>query len=242
MDKHDRPYVCKNPECKSLQGFTYSGGLSRHQREVHGLYGGAKLKLFCNYHACRRHSENPFTRRENLAEHERRVHKPNEGGILISPEREMPDSPVAGQDKQIPLKESQTRLEENQVPLNGTQAPTILRQQTSFRPLNTPLPSASPQRSSEKGKRKRSLPASNESRGTSGKDMNEVGTLRTQIKRLQLENAELKARAADLKRLHEIHQQDLQQETEALRIAEKAAKQEAERMRKDRDELVRARA
>lgn len=77
MDKHDRPYVCKKPECSSLQGFTYSGGLLRHQREVHHLHGGAKLKLFCHVPGCKRSKHTPFTRRENLAEHLRRVHKLN---------------------------------------------------------------------------------------------------------------------------------------------------------------------
>lgn len=75
MDKHDRPYVCKKSECSSLQGFTYSGGLLRHQREVHNLHGGAKLKLFCEVVGCKRSKHTPFTRRENLAEHMRRVHK-----------------------------------------------------------------------------------------------------------------------------------------------------------------------
>lgn len=77
MDKHDRPYVCKKSECSSLQGFTYSGGLLRHQREVHHLHGGAKLKLFCHVVGCKRSKHTPFTRRENLAEHLRRVHKLN---------------------------------------------------------------------------------------------------------------------------------------------------------------------
>ncbi|KAJ5940891.1 hypothetical protein N7516_001059 [Penicillium verrucosum] len=35
MDKHDRPYKCYEPNCDKIQGFTYSGGLLRHQREVH---------------------------------------------------------------------------------------------------------------------------------------------------------------------------------------------------------------
>ncbi|KAJ5480241.1 hypothetical protein N7530_005750 [Penicillium desertorum] len=31
MDKHDRPYKCYEPNCDKIQGFTYSGGLLRHQ-------------------------------------------------------------------------------------------------------------------------------------------------------------------------------------------------------------------
>jgi hypothetical protein len=40
MDKHDRPYKCPADGCEKLPGFTYSGGLLRHQREVHNLHGG----------------------------------------------------------------------------------------------------------------------------------------------------------------------------------------------------------
>lgn len=37
MDKHDRPYKCTMIGCEKIPGFTYSGGLLRHQREVHNL-------------------------------------------------------------------------------------------------------------------------------------------------------------------------------------------------------------
>ena len=40
MDKHDRPYKCNVKGCEKLQGFTYSGGLLRHEREVHKMHGG----------------------------------------------------------------------------------------------------------------------------------------------------------------------------------------------------------
>lgn len=39
MDKHDRPYKCPAEGCEKLPGFTYSGGLLRHEREVHGKHG-----------------------------------------------------------------------------------------------------------------------------------------------------------------------------------------------------------
>jgi hypothetical protein len=39
MDKHDRPYKCPADGCEKLPGFTYSGGLLRHEREVHGKHG-----------------------------------------------------------------------------------------------------------------------------------------------------------------------------------------------------------
>ncbi|KAK5135834.1 hypothetical protein LTR08_004482 [Meristemomyces frigidus] len=74
MDKHDRPYRCNNPDCAKLQGFTYSGGLLRHEREVHGKHGGPKAQLMCPHDDCKRHSGKGFTRKENLNEHIRRVH------------------------------------------------------------------------------------------------------------------------------------------------------------------------
>ncbi|TKA59748.1 hypothetical protein B0A49_12035 [Cryomyces minteri] len=74
MDKHDRPYKCTEQGCEKLQGFTYSGGLLRHEREVHKMHGGAKEPLMCPYSDCKRSSGQGFTRRENLTEHVRRVH------------------------------------------------------------------------------------------------------------------------------------------------------------------------
>jgi hypothetical protein len=74
MDKHDRPYRCEHKECEKLQGFTYSGGLLRHEREVHNKHGGPKSKLVCPHVDCKRHSAKGFTRKENLNEHLRRVH------------------------------------------------------------------------------------------------------------------------------------------------------------------------
>ena len=75
MDKHDRPYKCNDKGCEKLQGFTYSGGLLRHEREVHGMHGSAKNSLFCPSPDCKRSSGDGFTRKENLAEHLRRVHR-----------------------------------------------------------------------------------------------------------------------------------------------------------------------
>ena len=74
MDKHDRPYRCPQPQCAKLQGFTYSGGLLRHEREVHGKHGGPKEQLRCTVPDCKRHAGKGFTRKENLNEHLRRVH------------------------------------------------------------------------------------------------------------------------------------------------------------------------
>ena len=74
MDKHERPYVCNEPECEN-RGFTYSGGLTRHQREVHRQHGGPKASCMCPYPDCKRHVGVGFSRKENLAEHLRRVHR-----------------------------------------------------------------------------------------------------------------------------------------------------------------------
>ncbi len=78
MDKHDRPYRCQREECAKLQGFTYSGGLLRHEREVHNKHGGPKAKLVCPHPECKRHTGKGFTRKENLNEHVRRVHENKE--------------------------------------------------------------------------------------------------------------------------------------------------------------------
>jgi hypothetical protein len=75
MDKHERPYKCTAPGCEKLQGFTYSGGLLRHQREVHKMHGGTKKPLYCPEPNCKRNSGSGFTRKENLSEHIRRVHR-----------------------------------------------------------------------------------------------------------------------------------------------------------------------
>ncbi|KAK8209664.1 hypothetical protein IWZ01DRAFT_542454 [Phyllosticta capitalensis] len=81
MDKHDRPYVCRHKGCEKLQGFTYSGGLLRHEREVHKMHGGTKKALFCPHQDCKRSMGTGFTRKENLAEHIRRVHRHASGDV-----------------------------------------------------------------------------------------------------------------------------------------------------------------
>lgn len=79
MDKHDRPYKCYEPGCDKVQGFTYSGGLSRHQREVH-KNNDAKKPLRCPYVYCNRSTGNGFTREGNLREHLRRRHMHTDTG------------------------------------------------------------------------------------------------------------------------------------------------------------------
>lgn len=75
MDKHDRPYKCTAEGCEKLPGFTYSGGLLRHEREVHAKHGGPKNPLNCPHPTCKRHTGKGFSRQENLNEHLRRCHR-----------------------------------------------------------------------------------------------------------------------------------------------------------------------
>ena len=74
MDKHERPYRCLVEGCENLPGFTYSGGLLRHEREVHGKHGGPKNTVNCPHPNCKRHTGKGFSRQENLNEHMRRCH------------------------------------------------------------------------------------------------------------------------------------------------------------------------
>ncbi|KAF3482558.1 uncharacterized protein GIQ15_05317 [Arthroderma uncinatum] len=83
MDKHDRPYKCNDPDCAKLPGFTYSGGLLRHQREVHRMHTQGK-KLMCPYSDCNRSSGKGFTRQENLKEHIRRLHRSEDLPVEIN--------------------------------------------------------------------------------------------------------------------------------------------------------------
>ncbi|CEJ61906.1 hypothetical protein PMG11_10423 [Penicillium brasilianum] len=80
MDKHDRPYKCYEPDCEKIQGFTYSGGLLRHQREVHKKNNETKKPMMCPYVDCNRSTGKGFTRQENLREHLRRRHMHREEG------------------------------------------------------------------------------------------------------------------------------------------------------------------
>ncbi|KAL2038185.1 hypothetical protein N7G274_009133 [Stereocaulon virgatum] len=88
MDKHNRPYVCEEPGCEKINGFTYSGGLSRHQREVHRQHGGPKASCHCPHKDCKRSTGVGFSRKENLLEHLRRVHR--DAGTEQTEELEIP--------------------------------------------------------------------------------------------------------------------------------------------------------
>jgi len=90
-DRHRRPYVCKNTECSTLRGFTYQGGLLRHQREVHQT---ERELFFCSAPGCKRQTEG-FTRRENMEEHFRRIHKKKQ--LITSSDKTNPEDNIDGQ-------------------------------------------------------------------------------------------------------------------------------------------------
>jgi hypothetical protein len=74
MDTHERIYHCLQPGCSKLKGFTYAGGLTRHEQQTHKMHGGAEF--YCPHAGCSRAEGEgqPFTRKENLADHLRRRH------------------------------------------------------------------------------------------------------------------------------------------------------------------------
>jgi len=93
-DKHNRPYVCEERGCEKILGFTYSGGLLRHQREVHKQHGGPKARCVCPHKDCKRSTGTGFSRRENLVEHLRRVHR---GVEEVGGDQVATPTPTAGQ-------------------------------------------------------------------------------------------------------------------------------------------------
>jgi hypothetical protein len=118
MDKHDRPYKCHEPGCDKVQGFTYSGGLLRHQREVHKKNKSSGRDLYCQYPTCNRSNSQPFTRKENLIEHIRRRHVPEgaPASHALQSGFATPAAPVKPQDsprkrKRIPSSEFEDELQ-----------------------------------------------------------------------------------------------------------------------------------
>jgi len=172
MDKHDRPYRCADPGCAKLQGFTYSGGLLRHEREVHGKHGGPKAQLMCPHEDCKRHSGKGFTRKENLNEHIRRVHENRQhsthGAEL--PKRDTDFDVLAGaqvDDAETPA----SRISEALMDPEDPNSPAV--------------------------KRRRQLPpVANEQNGSEG-----VDELRQQIARLEQESAEKDQRLLAMERM-----------------------------------------
>ena len=80
--------MCQEPGCENLPGFTWPGGLPRHMREVHGQKAG-KAKWPCPFETCNRSVGAGFSRKENLREHIRRVHRqapPDESPVKVEPD------------------------------------------------------------------------------------------------------------------------------------------------------------
>ena len=172
MDKHDRPYRCNNADCAKLQGFTYSGGLLRHEREVHGKHGGPKAQLMCPHDDCKRHSGKGFTRKENLNEHIRRVHdnKPE-------PSQQQPSEQQAVQYDYMPgLREAVTGAE--QTVADHAVEPPIARM---YSDINVEELAAQANLEPSLGKRKRDDNEANPSA--------DVEELKQEIKRLREDNA-----------------------------------------------------
>lgn len=124
MDKHERPFRCQHPDCAKLQGFTYSGGLLRHQREVHNQHGGPKTQLMCNYPDCKRKNKG-FTRKENLNEHIRRVHSKDSQSQTPLKRDDTDATAGAIQDAETPASRgySESGLEHDDSLLSPTQQP-----------------------------------------------------------------------------------------------------------------------
>ncbi|RSL88731.1 hypothetical protein BHE90_013788 [Fusarium euwallaceae] len=117
MDKHERPYRCPADGCENLPGFTYSGGLLRHEREVHGKHGGPKNTVNCPHPNCKRHTGKGFSRQENLNEHLRRVHTNPDG---TTPPADTAQSPDENDTEKVGMKRkrrSSTQTSEEMVEL-----------------------------------------------------------------------------------------------------------------------------
>ncbi|KAE9365902.1 hypothetical protein N431DRAFT_487789 [Stipitochalara longipes BDJ] len=83
MNKHARPFTCKNPTCNGTN-FGDRAGLQRHEREKHQA-----ARYFCQISACPRHSKG-FARKTHLDMHMLARHKL---GASNSPAPQNPESP-----------------------------------------------------------------------------------------------------------------------------------------------------
>ena len=127
MDKHTRPYTCEEEGCES-RGFTYSGGLHRHQREVHNQHGGPKARCMCPYQDCKRSTGQGFSRRENLQEHIRRVHRDIPTENKPAPPEE-PALPEAGESRKRKRRADDVDDDPDAENDGGEQSPQNLRQE-----------------------------------------------------------------------------------------------------------------
>lgn len=106
MDRHDRPYKCLNVACTLNPGFTYPGGLVRHEKEVHKMHASTRRSLrLCPFPRCSRSSGSGFTRKENLDDHIRRRHlkidAANENGNHVKSESKALQAVIRRKNEQI---------------------------------------------------------------------------------------------------------------------------------------------
>ncbi|KAK5453515.1 hypothetical protein LTS15_006700 [Exophiala xenobiotica] len=129
MDRHERPYKCHEAGCELNPGFTYSGGLLRHQREVHKMHLSTKEPLFCPFPNCNRSSGSGFTRRENLEEHKRRRHMDD----LLGSEEQQHQHQHPSSSSSNNLGRTPSQQQQQQPPASGApdeQAPPAKRRRT----------------------------------------------------------------------------------------------------------------
>jgi hypothetical protein len=75
VDTHLKPYRCKFDTCEKAQ-FASSTILFRHEKEAHAMHGHGENPYLCPHEGCGRSIPgNGFTRRWNLRDHVRRIHK-----------------------------------------------------------------------------------------------------------------------------------------------------------------------
>lgn len=139
MDKHERPYKCNEPTCEQNPGFTYSGGLLRHMREVHKKgVGPTRKPLYCPHANCIRSTGEGFTRRENLEEHLRRRHSYT--GHYSPPPQSISSQNEDGQDqprKRRKTAEPDSSLDGQQVQLDQNQIQHLTESRRDSQTLRT---------------------------------------------------------------------------------------------------------
>ena len=73
MDKHTRPYKCKEVGCEHLAGFGSKGDLVRHEK-THRQKIDPSLTYFCPFTGCKRSTGIGFSREDYLKDHVRKAH------------------------------------------------------------------------------------------------------------------------------------------------------------------------
>ena len=73
MDKHTRPYKCKEVSCGHLQGFGSKGDLVRHEN-THRQKSDPSLTYFCPSTECKRSTGIGYSREDYLKDHILKAH------------------------------------------------------------------------------------------------------------------------------------------------------------------------